>query len=255
MPKMVLSHKGGSLRVKDAFAKNFLAPGEIPLGALAFRYRLDSERFRVAPRTGRPLRATLSLRRTGCTGWDDHVRRKTARLRQSARRRGRMAARGARAAARADAAHRRAHDHCRGRSGRTSPHRSISTGPAAMGLDRRRQRADGHPLCLDNAATRKQANDLASLAPDVILANSSVAVGSLLQATRTVPIVFAIVADPVGAGFVDSLARPGGNATGFTPFEYGLSGKWLELLKQIAPGVTRVAVIRDPSTAVGLGQF
>jgi len=107
----------------------------------------------------------------------------------------------------------------------------------------------------DNAATRKQANDLASLAPDVILANSSVAVGSLLQATRTVPIVFAIVADPVGAGFVDSLARPGGNATGFTPFEYGLSGKWLELLKQIAPGVTRVAVIRDPSTAVGLGQF
>src|SRR5215831_13295807 len=107
----------------------------------------------------------------------------------------------------------------------------------------------------DNAATRKQANDLASLAPDVILANSSVAVGSLLQATRTVPIVFAIVADPVGAGFVDSLARPGGNATGFTPFEYGLSGKWLELLKQITPGVTRVAVIRDPSTAVGLGQF
>src|SRR5215472_9736067 len=100
----------------------------------------------------------------------------------------------------------------------------------------------------DNAATRKQANDLASLAPDVILANSSVAVGSLLQAT-TVPIVFAIVADPVGAGFVDSLARPGGNATGFTPFEYGLSGKWLELLKQIAPGVPRVAVIRDPSTA------
>src|SRR5215510_16577529 len=96
----------------------------------------------------------------------------------------------------------------------------------------------------DNATTRKQANDLASLAPDVILANSSVAVGSLLQATRTVPIVFAIVADPVGAGFVDSLARPGGNVTGFTPFEYGLSGKWLELLKQIAPGVTRVGVIR-----------
>src|SRR5215472_3472550 len=100
MPKMVLSHKGGSLRVKDAFAKNFLAPGEIPLGALAFRYRLDSERFRVAPRTGRPLRATLSLRRTGFTGWDDHVRRKTARLRQSARQRGGgMAARSARAAA------------------------------------------------------------------------------------------------------------------------------------------------------------
>jgi putative tryptophan/tyrosine transport system substrate-binding protein len=107
----------------------------------------------------------------------------------------------------------------------------------------------------DNAATRKHASDLASLAPDVILANSSAAVGSLLQATRTVPIVFAVVADPVGAGFVDSLARPGGNATGFTPFEYGLSVKWLELLKQVAPGVMRVAVIRDPTTAVGLGQF
>jgi putative ABC transport system substrate-binding protein len=107
----------------------------------------------------------------------------------------------------------------------------------------------------DNATTRKHASDLATLAPDVILANSSAAVGSLLQATRTVPIVFAIVADPVGAGFVDSLARPGGNATGFTPFEYGVSGKWLELLKQVAPGVTRVAVIRDPTTAAGLGQF
>src|SRR5262245_23129735 len=107
----------------------------------------------------------------------------------------------------------------------------------------------------DNTTTRKHASDLASLAPDVILANSSAAVASLLQATRSVPIVFAIVADPVGAGFVDSLARPGGNATGFTPFEYGLSGKWLELLKQIAPGVTRVGVIRDPTTTAGLGQF
>src|SRR5262249_3224794 len=107
----------------------------------------------------------------------------------------------------------------------------------------------------DNAATRKHAGDLASLAPDVILANSSAAVASLLQATRTVPIEFAVVADSVGAGFVDSLARPDGNATGFTPFEYGVSGKWLELLKQVAPGVTRVAVIRDPTTAVGLGQF
>jgi putative tryptophan/tyrosine transport system substrate-binding protein len=107
----------------------------------------------------------------------------------------------------------------------------------------------------DNAAVRKHASALAALAPDVILANSSAAVGSLLQVTRTVPIVFAVVADPVGAGFVDSLARPGGNATGFTPFEYGLSGKWLEPLKQIAPGITRVAVIRDPTIASGLGQF
>ena len=77
----------------------------------------------------------------------------------------------------------------------------------------------------------------------------------LLQATRTVPIVFPVVADPVGAGFVDSLARPGGNATGFMKFEYSLSGKWLELLKQIAPGVTRAAVLRDPAIPSGIGQF
>ena len=79
--------------------------------------------------------------------------------------------------------------------------------------------------------------------------------GALLQATRTVPIVFPVVVDPVGAGFVDSLARPGGNATGFMAFEYSLSGKWLELLKQIAPGVTRVAVLRDAATPAGTGQF
>ena len=77
----------------------------------------------------------------------------------------------------------------------------------------------------------------------------------LLQATRTVPIVFVAVADPVGAGFVDSLSRPGGNATGFMLFEYGLSAKWLELLKQIAPGVTRAAVLRDPAITSGIGQF
>jgi putative ABC transport system substrate-binding protein len=80
-------------------------------------------------------------------------------------------------------------------------------------------------------------------------------VAPLLQATRTVPIVFAVVIDPVGAGFVDSLARPGGNATGFTIFEYSMSGKWLELLKEIAPNVTRVAVLRDPAIASGIGQF
>jgi putative ABC transport system substrate-binding protein len=80
-------------------------------------------------------------------------------------------------------------------------------------------------------------------------------VGPLLQATRALPIVFVHVPDPVGAGFVNSLARPGGNATGFTIFEYSMSGKWLELLKELAPGLKRVAVIRDPTTAVGLGQF
>ena len=92
---------------------------------------------------------------------------------------------------------------------------------------------------------RKYAAELVALAPDVILATGTAAVAPLLQATRTVPIVFASVADPVGAGFVESLARPGGNATGFMQFEYSMSGKWLELLKEIAPGVTRAAVLRD----------
>jgi putative ABC transport system substrate-binding protein len=96
---------------------------------------------------------------------------------------------------------------------------------------------------------------LAALAPDVILAHGSATVGPLLQATRTVPIVFVYVPDPVGAGYVDSLSHPGGNATGFIAFEYGISVKWLELLKQIAPAVTRVAVIRDPAITAGIGQF
>jgi putative ABC transport system substrate-binding protein len=103
---------------------------------------------------------------------------------------------------------------------------------------------------------RRHAAELAALAPDVLVAASGTATAApLLQATRTVPIVFVVVVDPVGAGFVASLARPGGNATGFTMFEYGLSGKWLELLKQIAPGVTRAAVLRDPAIASGIGQF
>ena len=102
---------------------------------------------------------------------------------------------------------------------------------------------------------RKYAAELVALAPDVILAAGGSSVGPLLQATRTVPIVFAVVPDPVGAGFVDSLARPGGNATGFMQFEYSLSGKWLELLKEIAPGVTRAAVLRDPAITAGIGQF
>ena len=101
----------------------------------------------------------------------------------------------------------------------------------------------------------RHARELAALAPDVILANGSAAAAPLLQATRTVPIVFAIAADPVGAGLVDSLARPGGNATGFITFEYGISAKWLELLKEIAPGVKQVAVFRDPDLALGAGQF
>jgi putative tryptophan/tyrosine transport system substrate-binding protein len=107
----------------------------------------------------------------------------------------------------------------------------------------------------DSDRLRKYAAELAALAPDVILATGNAAAAPLLQATRTVPIVFVIVPDPVGAGFVDSLPQPGGNATGFLAFEYGLSGKWLELLKEIAPAVTRVAVMRDPALAAGIGQF
>jgi putative tryptophan/tyrosine transport system substrate-binding protein len=102
---------------------------------------------------------------------------------------------------------------------------------------------------------RRYAAELVALSPDVILATGSAAAGPLLQATRTIPIVFVIVPDPVGAGFVNSLARPGGNATGFIQFEYGISGKWLELLKQIAPGVTRAAILRDPAISAGIGQF
>jgi putative ABC transport system substrate-binding protein len=102
---------------------------------------------------------------------------------------------------------------------------------------------------------RRYAAELVALAPDTILAGGTAIVGPLLQTTRTVPIVFAGAADPVGAGFVESLARPGGNATGFMQFEYSLSAKWPELLKQIAPGVTRVAVLRDPVITSRIGQF
>jgi ABC-type uncharacterized transport system substrate-binding protein len=102
---------------------------------------------------------------------------------------------------------------------------------------------------------RKAVTEIVALTPDVIFANTTAVVGPLLQATRTVPIVFAVVADPVGAGYVNSLARPGGNATGFTVFEYGIAGKWLELLKQIASGITRAAVIRDANISAGLGLF
>jgi putative ABC transport system substrate-binding protein len=105
------------------------------------------------------------------------------------------------------------------------------------------------------ANTRKNAAELVALAPDAIFANGAAAVAPLLDATRTVPIVFVLVGDPVGAGFVDSLARPGGNATGFTAVEYGFAGKWLELLKEIAPVVTRAAIVRDPAITAGIGMF
>jgi putative ABC transport system substrate-binding protein len=105
------------------------------------------------------------------------------------------------------------------------------------------------------AKLRNYTAELVALAPDVIVAQSSLAVSLLLQATRSLPIVFADIADPVGAGFVDSLARPGGNATGFMLLEYSLSAKWLELLKQIVPGLTRAAVLRDPANPAATAQF
>ena len=108
---------------------------------------------------------------------------------------------------------------------------------------------------LDEADFRRNAAELVALAPDVILTTGGISMGPLLQATRTVPIVFVQVTDPVGAGYVESLARPGGNATGFIPFEFGMSAKWLELLKEIAPGIKRVAVLRDAALALGMGQL
>jgi putative ABC transport system substrate-binding protein len=120
----------------------------------------------------------------------------------------------------------------------------------------------GHNVRIDtrwtgaNAAEiRQHAAELGALAPDVILAHGASTVGPLLQATRTVPVVFPVVSDPVAAGFVDSLARPGGNATGFMAYEYSLSGKWLELLTEIAPSVTRAAVLRDSTQGSGTSQF
>jgi ABC-type uncharacterized transport system substrate-binding protein len=107
----------------------------------------------------------------------------------------------------------------------------------------------------DDERIRRDSAELVALAPDVVLATGSATVGALLRLTRAIPIVFPIVVDPVGAGFVESLARPGGNATGFILFEYGLSGKWIELLKEIAPRVTRAAILRDTTIAAGSGQL
>jgi putative tryptophan/tyrosine transport system substrate-binding protein len=107
----------------------------------------------------------------------------------------------------------------------------------------------------DAATSRKQAEELVALAPDVIVSSGSSSTGPILQATHSVPVVFTIVPDPVGSGFVDSLSQPGGNATGFMQFEYGFSGKWLELLKEIAPSLTRVITLWDPAITAGIGQF
>jgi ABC-type uncharacterized transport system substrate-binding protein len=129
-------------------------------------------------------------------------------------------------------------------------------GLAQLGwIDGRNVRIDTRWGVADADRIRKYAAELVALAPDVILAHSSGALAPLLQASRTVPIVFTNVADPVGAGYVDSLARPGGNATGFLVFEYSIAAKWLELLKEIAPRVTRAAVLRESAVAAGPAQF
>ena len=122
-------------------------------------------------------------------------------------------------------------------------------------IDGRNVRVDVRWAEGDPALDRKFAADLVALMPDLILATASPTVAALQAASRTVPIVFAHAVDPVGAGFVDSLARPGGNATGFVLFEYGIGAKWLELLKELASDVRRVAVLRDPAIAAGTGQF
>jgi putative tryptophan/tyrosine transport system substrate-binding protein len=119
----------------------------------------------------------------------------------------------------------------------------------------RNVRIDARWAITDAAEIRRHAAELVALAPDVILAHGTTTLGPLRQVSRTVPTVFTSVADPVGSGFVESMARPGGNATGFIAFEFSISGKWLELLKEIAPGVTRAVVLRDAEVGSGASQF
>ncbi len=120
---------------------------------------------------------------------------------------------------------------------------------------------DGHNVRIETrfgaarAEIQKNAAELVALAPEAILANGSPATDALLKVTRTVPIVFTVIVDPVGTGYVESLARPGGNATGFINFEFGIGAKWLEQLREIAPRMTRIAVLRDPALPSGIGQF
>ena len=132
---------------------------------------------------------------------------------------------------------------------------AIAQGLSELGWTLGRNVRIDYRWATDSDRIRRHVTELLALAPDVIMANATVVMDPLLQATRSVPIVFANVVDPVGAGFVSSLARPGGNATGFTAFEYSISGKWLELLKEIAPRMTRAAVIRDPTRGPGIAQF
>jgi putative tryptophan/tyrosine transport system substrate-binding protein len=133
---------------------------------------------------------------------------------------------------------------------------AFSQGLAELGWTiGRNVRIDYRWYATDADLARKYAAELVALAPDIMLASGTVGVAAIQQVTRSVPIVFTIVADPIGAGFVNSLARPGGNATGFMLYEYSLSGKWLELLKEIAPRITRAAVLREQTNPAGIAQF
>jgi putative ABC transport system substrate-binding protein len=135
-------------------------------------------------------------------------------------------------------------------------HAAFVEGLAQLGWSEGRNvRIDARWTAGNAADAVKYAAELVALAPEVILVGGGASIGALLQATHSVPIVFAFVPDPVGSGFVNSLARPGGNVTGFTQFEYNLCGKWLQLLKEIAPDVTRAAVLWDPTIPAGIGQF
>jgi putative ABC transport system substrate-binding protein len=135
-------------------------------------------------------------------------------------------------------------------------HAAFVEGLAQLGwTDGRNVRIDARWTAGNAADAPKYAAELVALAPDVILVGGGASIGALLQATHSVPIGFAFVPDPVGSGFVDSLARPGGNVTGFTQFEYSLCGKWLQLLKEIAPDLTQAAILWDPTIPAGVGQF
>ena len=167
-----------------------------------------------------------------------------------------MAARRKGTADRARAARRRTHELGFGRPPSPSAYRRVLARASAIWLGHRSNlRIDYRWGGGDADRTRRYAAELVALSPDVILTSGTTALAPLIQVTQSVPIVFAQVPDPVGSGFARSMAHPGGNATGFSAFEYSLSGKWLELLKEIAPILTRVAVLRDPTVSVGMAQW
>src|SRR6266404_5445913 len=236
--------------------------------------RLDSEHFRSAPRTCRPLRGRLSVRKTEHTGRKtEHIGPSVAgghswaggRPMSHMRRRDFITLLGSAAAwplaARAQQRERMRRIGALMNMAADDPTGQTRLLAFAQALaqagwtDGRNVRIDIRWGAGDPERIRKYAAELVALAPDVILASGGTTLGPLRQVSRTVPTVFTGVGDPVGAGFVDSLARPGGNATGFIAYEWSISGKWLELLKEIAPGVTRAVVLRDSELGSGASQF